>query len=527
MDAMKRKISLISIVTWLAALCFSPSPTTGFEIKTHKAISARTVTPGISNLDVFLTSQLAFDFPKGINEIVADGKSVTQLVQDGSENEDCCLFRPRHHFHNPRLAWNQAGWRPVFFFEAGKSSILWSQDTSQFLGGKHSWHDARDSYFQALTATTDSERKNLYADTFRSLGHLIHLVQDAAAPSHTRNDTHISYFGDPDGLHVWGETEQARGMIGGMTPPALDPSFLNQASPDAQAPVPIARLIDANPGDIGTQGLTPGLSLGIAEYSSANFYSDDTINSTNFLSPLPNQIEAHAPELDATNRKRPYAYFKPGFGEDNYPLGLASALLPYVIDPLSTPTDVGLDTKVLSAYGAKLFPRAISYSAGLIDYFFRGRIFISQVMPDEGPPSNLPTTITLLNLFNITPDEETGNGTLQLVLLYRDKINTTDSFPNTVSNQVSGNISSSPQNATFSFSSLPFPATMGSDCHPSLSSWGWILCQSYVSFDASLVYRGPLGREADSVIVSRCSVSFDRTLFEWGLSLGMSSGEGC
>jgi hypothetical protein len=22
------------------------------------------------------------------------------------------LWRPRHHFHNPRLTWDQAGWRP-------------------------------------------------------------------------------------------------------------------------------------------------------------------------------------------------------------------------------------------------------------------------------------------------------------------------------------------------------------------------------------------------------------------------------
>ncbi len=204
-------------------------------------------------------------------------------------------------------------------------------------------------------------------------------------------------------------------------------------------------------------------------------------------------------------------------------------MLPYVIDPFATPMEKGLDGKVFKGYGEKLFHRAIRDSAGLIDYFFRGRINISSLLPEERPPSNPSTTMTLQNVFNTTPDEDTGNGTLQLVLLYRNQHNTTDSFSNTVSIQTSGSISNSPQDATFSFSALPFPATMGADCfpHPSQSSWGLILCASYANYAALLVYRGPLGAETDSVIVSKCHVTFERTQFEWGLQLSMYSGELC
>lgn len=202
-----------------------PALSEGFDDNAHVALSKRATE--LSTLDNFLRTNLGFDFPSGRNETVANGKTVTELVGDGAVNEDKPIFwRPRHHFHNPRLPWEHAGWR-LFFIQLGESLILWSQETGQVVGGKHSWHDARDTYFQALTAPSDSERKSLYAETFKSLGHLIHLVQDAAVPSHTRNDTHLSYkgFGDPDSFHGWAESEQAIKMLTGA-----NPGFLREQS---------------------------------------------------------------------------------------------------------------------------------------------------------------------------------------------------------------------------------------------------------------------------------------------------------
>jgi len=506
----------VSVLIMVVVLC--ESKVQAFDDNAHGSLSERATQ--VSGLDNFLKTQLGFEFPGGTNETIFNGRRVIQLIQDGAVHEDRpILWRPRHHFHNPRLAWDQAGWRPPpVFIQLGESSVIWSQDPNQVVGGKHSWHDARDTYFQALTATSDSERKRLYAETFRSLGHLIHLVQDAATPSHTRNDTHISYagIGVPDGFHGWADGGDAEGMIVGSTPPAFDISTLNQPSPDAQAPVPISRLIDSTAGDIGLLALTPGLNLGVAEYSSANFFSDDTINSPNFLSPRSSQVEVRL-EPDATvTRVRPYVYFQSGFGEQDYPLALASAMLPYVIDPLATPTENGLDTKVFRAYGTKLFPRAIGYSAGLIDYFFRGSIFVDPPLSYSGLASNPPTTITLRNVANSTSVEETSNGTLSLVLLDAGwRSNTSETFPPVViSNPVSTNISRSGQDITFPFSSLPFPSTMGSECYPQFDSGGHYLCGSAVSFHVLLVYRGPLGEETDSVIVSRCDVGFGRVLYE-------------
>ena len=190
--------------------------------------------------------------------------------------------------------------------------------------------------------------------------------------------------------------------------------MFDQSSPNAFAPVPVARIIDSTDGDIGSLALSPGLNIGIAEYSSANFFSDDTVNSANFLSPLPSQVEVRAPEPDATGtRLRRYVYFRPGFGEQNYPLALASSLAPYVMDPLATPTENGLDDKVFQGYGAKLFPRAIGYSAGLIDYFFRGKITTGLHDDYFTPYTERPTSITLpdITVSNITGTEQGGQGT--------------------------------------------------------------------------------------------------------------------
>lgn len=43
---------------------------------------------------------------------------------------------------------------------------------------------------QALTAPTPAERERGFADTFRALGQVVHLIVDAPVPEHVRNDPH-------------------------------------------------------------------------------------------------------------------------------------------------------------------------------------------------------------------------------------------------------------------------------------------------------------------------------------------------
>ena len=193
---MKEKILPFVLAVGLLQIFLIPFLAEGFDDRAHISLTRRATQ--LSTLDNFLKATLPFEFFDGLNEPIFNGSSVAKLVEDGAFDEDrLILWRPRHHFHNPRLTWGEAGWRtppfPSFSLAIHRSSGV--RMKIKRVGGKHSWKDARDSYFQALTATTDSERRRLYAGTFKSLGHLIHLVQDAAVPSHTRNDTHLSYKG--------------------------------------------------------------------------------------------------------------------------------------------------------------------------------------------------------------------------------------------------------------------------------------------------------------------------------------------
>ena len=53
-----------------------------------------------------------------------------------------------------------------------------------------SYREATRYFFEGLTETTESVRRQRLARMFRSLGHVVHLLQDSAQPQHVRNDIH-------------------------------------------------------------------------------------------------------------------------------------------------------------------------------------------------------------------------------------------------------------------------------------------------------------------------------------------------
>jgi hypothetical protein len=176
-----------------------------FENNAHTQLTRRAV--DVSILDDFLKTQLS-DFVAGMNELIIGEDTVIKLVQNGSVDEDKPVIRVRHHFHDPTKTWDQAGLTTTFGFpglSAGMSSAVWGQG-NQVILGSYSWQDARSYYLTALTNTTATftERKRIYATLFRSIGHLIHLIQDAATPSHTRNDWHPPWR--KDYFHQWSES---------------------------------------------------------------------------------------------------------------------------------------------------------------------------------------------------------------------------------------------------------------------------------------------------------------------------------
>jgi len=404
---MKNK-SFILVLAILISLIWN-SQCFSLKEDTHKAINehvAQNTVNGFS-LNTYLRDNLGFE--RGTDAVLkgvdAGGRYIEQKVfwwlRYGGEQEDrpgsvtdYLLGKPTrsvNHFHNPLLPWDQAGLDDSVFGInfTGQSSVLWSQRPigTQSPGGYYSWHDAREYFYRALTSGSQTDREKNFAETFRAVGQLMHLVEDASVSMHTRNDIHILYSYEG---YVENIRNKESNTFNSWTANAIgfDKSILN-LSPNPLAPIPIARIIDTDSYDGTNPNITSGLNIGISEYTNANFFSDDTINSSNFPYPDINQITVIERTAPSGNYPRQY-YLKNCCGETNGGQGYLLSAVDYLdyyrqqypLLSFALPKIPVLDNNVYADYASLLIPRAVGYSAGLLDYFFRGEI--DMVIDDGG-----------------------------------------------------------------------------------------------------------------------------------------------
>jgi hypothetical protein len=172
-----------------------------------------------------------------------------------------------------------------------------------------------------------------------------------------------------------------------------------------------------------------------------------------------------------------------------------------------------LDDLVMTSYGAKLFPRAIGYSAGLIDYFFSGEV--TAITGNGSSPNATATSYPIeflgSNFVSDFPQKlPAGTGTISLVAFVMSWppwtiISRHASQPKTVTivptvDDPNGGI---PRvDLTLDFSSNPFP---GND-HSQLLKRGYF------------VWRGPAAElrngqvtivEQDAVMIGDASFYYD------------------
>ncbi len=139
-------------------------------------------------------------------------KTIKEWLRTGSTDEDALSScRASNHFHNPIHSgdWTQSQMSDSEDVDlACGTSNRYSDVTLAAgftypppTGGKitpsgqsNGWDNARLYYYDALTTTdiysnsSGSSKENLFALTFRSLGMILHLLQDMAVPAHVRND---------------------------------------------------------------------------------------------------------------------------------------------------------------------------------------------------------------------------------------------------------------------------------------------------------------------------------------------------
>jgi hypothetical protein len=270
--------------------------------------------------------------------------------------------------------------------------------------------DAREAMWRALTgrsadgtelAVTGMSRAELrrayWATTLRALGDVLHLNQDVAQPQHTRNEAHGGSEFD-DGLTLKGHKSVIESYVdtafGGkrLTLPG------NQVAQPLQlslAPHPIpafSRYSDYWSTAVGDVAAGRGL----ADFSNREFFTAGRIlgSSANDYALPPNSAAQYTIRV-VTN---PVNWA-------GQPLAGEVRLLERGVADLQAGTTVvvpavgesawdqfyrsrtgrsrySLNQYVYQAQAEQLLPRAIAYSAGLIDYFFRGRLQVS--LPAQG-----------------------------------------------------------------------------------------------------------------------------------------------
>lgn len=446
---------------FIMLLILLPSGTFAYDEKNvHPAINENAAYQ--STIFTGWLKEFGLDDPKGILEKFIAGKTIKEWIRQGGKDEDNPLldFRYTEHFHDPLKTWDQAGLDIPLIWHWG-SSLYWAQmSTSATVIKKnlYSWPWAREKYYQVLI----SGDEKTFADTFSMLGRLTHLVSDLAVPAHVRNDSHPfknyvppSWKTDP--YEIWTANEDNLKaeyfVVNPDSAESVNSVIFNNAIPNSLAPVAISALWDQ---DKYTEALdNPGITLsetvGLAEYTNANFFSKDTI----YTYPYPSKgntftkndaaidtIKFSNIQLDdietiidekGISGKRLYAYAKDGDGEKYKiaSLGYYSDELSYLDGPDQWADHV-LDDPTHADYAARLIPRAVGYSTALIDYFFRGTIEIAQPLQGgyafvEDPTQGF-TQITVLARNTSPEGEDMTNGSIELVIKYR--ISQGDPFQN-------------------------------------------------------------------------------------------------
>jgi hypothetical protein len=437
---MKKKIIVIIIMCCLTsavAYCFD-------DEQTHPLLTDRTISNSL--LSSYLVNHLGFS--EGIDKQLTTywfptSKSIKKWLQKGSTDEDSPVCRASTHFHDPLKAWDKSyvsdspayisawcqsippAWTPY-------SNITWATGVTTYgqvipmardrqdMG----WDNARNYFYSALTEIDPLKRDDNYVKTFRSVGQVLHLLQDMAVPAHVRNDfqSHLNFNGVKGNsvlapLSWWGNpfeyyVKLQSGMIASAIPTV--PAFTTP------------RLTDF--WDTVKHGTEPGL----AEYVNANFFSDETIPGNNPIAvhqyPLPQAPETICEDtLSGMTVKTKYKSRKAcptdGSKPDHF---VALSLINSEADiaDASKQKSYVLDKNVHNTYAGELIPRAVGYSAALLDYFFRGTLEISP--PDQHvyaitDGSVIPQQFTRIKakVMNTTPNEAILAGSLVAVARYK------------------------------------------------------------------------------------------------------------
>lgn len=254
----------------------------------------------------------------------------------------------------------------------------------------YQWSNARQYEFAALTSTNQYARDTNMASLFYTLGHILHLNQDLTSPDHVRNDDHVfGHYFENYGLANYTNNSQwfaqptnhgwAYWQVQGFT------NLLNFWDTDTYAEGSSLALNRETNGSV---------KLGLAEWSNGNFLGERALymecyNPSNVHHfPYPRKSSTDYPGKPQSITVVPNGRNLPSL-ITNYVVtktrdgvaGFRHSILSYMGTkfpnaPTSHNTKIENDG-VLQDYHDRLIPKAVEYSTGILDYFFRGTMDVT------------------------------------------------------------------------------------------------------------------------------------------------------
>ncbi len=335
----------------------------------------------------------------------------------------------------------------------------------------------------------------------------MHLMQDMSVPEHTRDTAHILNYtieNFVEKIASNGKNPYWPRFNSLISPPfsSVDPTLLQQTSHFLNAPVPIVNLFDMEKYGGTDPSVTLNNSIGLAEYSNANFFSFNTI-----FTDAPHPAHSNVMEYNETD---PITKEIKTFVASEEADHLAQTIVfnKYLVFGKTKGYTLE-DDRIYLDYMQKLLPRAAGYSAALLDYFFRGRIKITTNQGD------ITFRSVKVRAQNDTAGESMGSGEGRLVIRYKelselplggnksqlnyppDGTNISD-YTYKVSAPLNVDLTTS-QELTFDFSNDPLPFFFG-------------------DISMQLVFKGKLGNEEGAVAASPLT-SIDGIYTDFALSL--------
>ncbi len=405
------------------------SQVNAYQEVTHRVLTEAAANQSALQLDSAVLKNLGIDkainaqrFPNSKNT----SRSILELLQDGADFEDNVSLLPlevrvRFHFYNPVTG---EGLSRAPFIPAQTSSPDWAlAPRGRISDQKFSYGDARQYLFDALTKQGAADREKTFGLVFQTLGQVVHHLQDMAQPQHVRNDVHCDKLvciplnaHAPSFYELW---TRDLGNITGALP--VNPGFVGYDITGSAF-----TSVFNNPRRFWHTE-TPGTNApengkGLAEFTNRNFVSAGTNFDTplNFALPVFDPIKKTEPKVkeicSGQNLSPPCPPSMTALPEERITFyettGKDNFLDKSVINPRASSESI-FDEQ-LRVQGAQpvfalnrfnfdeaykhLIPRAVAYSAGMINYFFRGKLDFKKDEQDS----------TKFRIINLGPEAMNG-----------------------------------------------------------------------------------------------------------------------